>query len=334
MRFIDEATIEATAGDGGNGCISFLHLPHHAKGGPNGGAGGRGGNVVLRATTRTTTLADHSYLRHFRAKRGTHGLGSDKNGRAGADKLVRVPVGTIVRDLDTDEILADMVRDEQEVVVARGGRGGKGNKHFTTSTNRAPRMAQDGEPGEKRNLRLELKLLAQVGLIGLPNAGKSSLITAASSAKPKVADYPFTTLTPQLGVVQVQEYEPFTMADIPGLVEGAHAGAGLGLRFLKHVERTQHFVYVVDLSGEDPLNDLATVQAELLAFSSKLAEHTAVVAANKIDLADSQDILPIFQQEMQEQGLTVYPISALTGQGVPALMEYLAEQLQPEEFVG
>ena len=222
MRFVDEATIEIAAGDGGNGCVSFLRLAFVPKGGPNGGNGGRGGNVIIRANRNIATLADHSYLRHFRAGRGQHGMGSDKNGRSGEDKVIEVPMGTMVLDQETGELLADMSEDGQEFIAAKGGRGGKGNKHFATSTNRAPRMAQEGEPGEQRTITLELKLLADVGLIGLPNAGKSSLVAAASAARPKIADYPFTTLVPQLGVAQASEGDPFTMADIPGLVEGAH----------------------------------------------------------------------------------------------------------------
>ncbi len=327
MRFVDEATIEVRAGDGGDGCVSFLHLPHQPKGGPNGGNGGRGGDVVLQASGRVATLSDHSYLRHFKAGRGAHGQGSDKNGRAGEDKLVQVPVGTVICDLDSGEVIADLVRDGQKVVAARGGRGGKGNKHFATSTNRAPRFSQPGEPGEQRVLRLELKLLAEVGLIGLPNAGKSSLVAAASAARPKVADYPFTTLTPQLGVAQVEGFEPFTLADIPGLVEGAHRGAGLGLRFLKHVERTRLFVYVVDLAGEDPAGDLATVQAELSAFSPALGQRAALVAANKVDLEAAARALPGFEQALQKQGLDVYAVSAKTGQGVMRLLEEMAGRL-------
>ncbi len=327
MRFVDEATIEVAAGDGGNGCVSFLRLPHQPKGGPNGGDGGRGGNVIIRANRNIATLADHSYLRHFRAGRGQHGMGSDKNGRAGKDKLVEVPVGTMVWDQASGELLADLVEHGQEFVAARGGRGGKGNKHFATSTNRAPRMAQDGEPGEKRILTLELKLLAEVGLIGLPNAGKSSLIAAASAARPKIADYPFTTLVPQLGVAQAPEGDPFTMADIPGLVEGAHKGAGLGLKFLKHVERTRIFVFVVDLAGPEPESDLAVVRAELIAYDPALAQRAGLVAANKMDLPEAAARLDGFKQKLEAEGLAVFPISAKTGSGVKQLVEEISQRL-------
>ncbi len=331
MRFVDEAIIEVAAGDGGNGCVSFLRMRHQPKGGPDGGDGGRGGDVIVVADNRTTTLADHSYLRHFRAGRGAHGQGSDKHGRSGQDKIITVPVGTLVFDEDTGELLGDLTADGQRLKVAAGGRGGKGNHHFATSTNRAPRMAQPGQPGEKRTLRLELKLLASVGLVGLPNAGKSSLIAAASRARPKVADYPFTTLTPNLGVVQVGQYEPFTMADIPGLVAGAHQGAGLGLKFLKHVERCRLFLYVIDLSDEDPLNAFETVAAELLAYSKVMARRISLVAANKIDLPGAGQRLSEFKQALEEKGLKVFAVSALTGQGVAELMLEVAQLLEPQD---
>jgi GTP-binding protein len=332
MRFVDEATIEIAAGDGGNGCVSFLRLAFVPKGGPNGGDGGRGGNVIIRANRNIATLADHSYLRHFRAGRGQHGMGSDKNGRSGGDKVIEVPMGTMVLDKETGELLADLSGDGQEFIAAKGGRGGKGNKHFATSTNRAPRMAQEGEPGERRIITLELKLLADVGLIGLPNAGKSSLVAAASAARPKIADYPFTTLVPQLGVAQAQEGEPFTMADIPGLVEGAHKGAGLGLQFLKHVERTRLFVFVVDMSGDDPAYDLAVVRAELEAYDTSLAKRAGLVAANKMDLSESAERLAEFKQVVEAEGLTVLPISALEGDGVKELVEEIHARLVRESI--
>ncbi|MEW5914400.1 MAG: GTPase ObgE [Thermodesulfobacteriota bacterium] len=331
MRFVDEAIIEVAAGDGGRGCVSFMRQRFQPKGGPDGGDGGRGGDVVLRASQRVATLADHSYLRHFRAGRGAHGQGSNKTGRAGQGKVVEVPVGTIVRDQETGEVVADLTSEGQEVVVVQGGRGGKGNRHFVSSTHRTPRLAQPGEEGQKRTLHLELKLLAQVGLIGLPNAGKSSLIAAASAARPKVADYPFTTLIPNLGVVQLEGREPFTMADIPGLVAGAHKGAGLGLRFLKHVERTRLFLYVVDLSTERPAEDLEAVRAELRAYDPALASRGGLVAANKLDLPQAQENLESFQRQVQAQGLEVFPISALSGQGVPALLAALAGRLDREQ---
>ena len=328
MRFVDEAIIEVAAGDGGNGCASFLRLRFQARGGPNGGDGGKGGDVILRASTRMATLSDHSYLRHFRAGRGAHGQGSDKNGRAGEDKIVEVPVGTQVRDMESGELVADLTTPDQEVVVARGGRGGRGNRHFATSTNRAPRRADPGGSGQQCTLRLELKLLAEVGLIGLPNAGKSSLIRALSQARPKVADYPFTTLTPSLGVVHGSEGEPFTVADIPGLVEGAHQGAGLGLRFLRHVERTRLFVFVVDLSNPSPADDLATIQAELAAYDPALASRAGLVAANKLDLDPQGEALALLQESLGDQGPPVLGVSAQSGQGLDILLESMTAWLR------
>ena len=327
MRFVDEAVIEVSGGDGGNGCMSFLHMRFVPKGGPDGGDGGRGGSVILRADTSIATLADHSYLRHFRAQRGAHGQGADKHGKAGEDKVLRVPVGTMVYDLETGELLADLVEEDQEVIAAAGGDGGKGNRHFASSVNRAPRRTTPGWPGERRTIKLELKLLAHVGLVGLPNAGKSSLIRAMSKARPKVGDYPFTTLTPNLGVVKLGERPPFTVADIPGLVSGAHSGAGLGLKFLKHVERTRIFLYVVDLYEGDPLESLNTVRSELLAYDPAMGQRASLVAANKLDLDEAREIYPLFKEEVEALGLKVYPISANTGQGVGKLIEALYDAM-------
>ncbi|MFH1033936.1 MAG: GTPase ObgE [Pseudomonadota bacterium] len=327
MRFVDEATIEVAGGDGGRGCVSFLRMRYQPKGGPDGGHGGRGGHVILRASSRVATLADHSYLRHFKAGRGVHGRGAGKDGAAGQDKALEVPVGTEVYDLTTGELLADLTHEGQEFIAAQGGRGGKGNRHFVSSTHRSPRFAQPGEPGQARTLRLELKLLADVGLVGLPNAGKSSLIAAATAARPKVADYPFTTLTPHLGVVDLGEGRPFVLADIPGLVAGAHQGAGLGLRFLRHIERTRLFLHVVDLSAADPLGDLATVRAELKAYDPALAQRACLVAANKQDLPLAREQLDEFEQKVQAMGLEVWPLSAASGQGVPALLDEISRRL-------
>ncbi|MFZ5587001.1 MAG: GTPase ObgE [Thermodesulfobacteriota bacterium] len=329
MRFVDEATIEVAAGDGGRGCVAFLRQKYQPKGGPDGGDGGKGGDVSVRASGRVATLADHSYLRHFRAGRGQHGMGAGKTGSGGVDKVVEVPVGTLVYDAETGELLADLNHEGETLVAARGGRGGKGNKHFTSSTHRTPRFAQPGEPGEKRVLRLELKLLADVGLVGLPNAGKSSLIRAVTAATPKVADYPFTTLTPHLGVAELPDGRAITLADIPGLVQGAHQGAGLGLRFLKHVERTRLFVYVVDLAGADPVADLATVMAEIAAYDPALAGRVGLVAANKQDLAAARENLAAFTAQALGLGLAVFPVSALTGEGVAALLGEMARRLEP-----
>ncbi|ADK85763.1 GTP-binding protein Obg/CgtA [Desulfarculus baarsii DSM 2075] len=334
MRFIDEATIEVTAGNGGDGCASFLREKFRPRGGPDGGNGGRGGDVIIVGSNRVATLADHSYLRHFKAGRGVHGQGSQKHGRAGEDKRVTVPVGTLIYDQETGELLADIVADGQEVIVAKGGRGGYGNLHFLSSTNRAPRRADPGNEGEKRTLRLELKLLAHVGLIGQPNAGKSSLVRAFSAARPKVADYPFTTLTPNLGVAQVPGGDPFTIADIPGLVEGAHQGSGLGLRFLKHVERTRLFVYVVDMSADDPYNDLSTIIGELTAYDPELGRRAGVVAANKMDLAQAAENFDEFAQRAQAEGMLVFPCSTLTGQGLKELLLQIAAMVESHDDGG
>ncbi len=328
MRFVDEATIEVAAGDGGRGCVSFLRMRYQPKGGPDGGDGGRGGHVILRASSRVATLADHSYLRHFKAGRGAHGRGAGKDGAAGQDKTLEVPVGTVVHYLGTGQVLADLTRDGQVFIAAQGGRGGKGNRHFVSSTHRSPRFAQPGEPGQARTLRLELKLLADVGLVGLPNAGKSSLIAAATAARPKVADYPFTTLTPHLGVADLGDERPFVLADIPGLVAGAHQGAGLGLRFLRHIERTRLFLHVVDMSAADPLADLMTVRAELAAYDPALADRASLVAANKLDLPLAQEQLDEFEQKVQAMGLEVWPLSAASGQGVRPLLEEIARRLR------
>jgi GTP-binding protein len=264
-------------------------------------------------------LADQSYLRHIRADNGMPGQGSDKNGRSGEDKIISVPVGTIATNLETGEILADLVQDGQEVILAKGGQGGLGNKHFATATNRTPRYAQPGEPGESLTVKLELKLLADIGLVGLPNAGKSSLIRALTQARPKVGDYPFTTLTPHLGVAFSEDGEPYTLADIPGLVAGAHQGAGLGLRFLKHIERTKAFILVVDLAGNDPLADLEVIQNELKAYGKGLSQRTMLVAGNKIDLESDHEIADIFTEETKRLGLLAILTSAKTGQGVENL---------------
>jgi GTP-binding protein len=331
MRFVDEAVIEVASGDGGRGCVSFMRTKYEPRGGPDGGNGGRGGHVTIQASAQVATLADHSYLRHFRGGRGWHGQGSNKTGASGEDKLVTVPVGTAIYDDETGELLADLTEEGQEFIAAEGGRGGKGNRHFVSSTHRSPRFAQPGEPGEKKTLRLELKVLADVGLIGLPNAGKSSLIRAATAARPKVADYPFTTLSPHLGVAEVEPGLPIVIADIPGLVAGAHQGAGLGLKFLKHVERTRLFVHVVDMSAEDPLSDLGVILAEIEAYDPGLMAKAGLVAANKLDLPGTLDKMDDFRQNVESMGLTVFGVSAKSGQGVDELMRAISARLGQAE---
>ena len=287
MKFVDEARIHVKAGDGGNGCVSFRRERFIPRGGPDGGNGGKGGDVILQADAQLSTLLDLTYPKPLRAQKGTHGKGKDQTGRNGEDLLVRVPVGTLVRDDQTGEVLQDLLFDGQRFVGAEGGRGGRGNARFATPTRRAPRHAEKGEKGEERWLRLELKLLADVGLIGYPNAGKSTLLSKISSARPKIADYPFTTLVPNLGVVTREEHRPFVVADIPGLIEGASAGAGLGLTFLRHVERTRLLIHLLDISEEpsrNPIKDFHALNHELNAYHPSLLEKVQIVALNKIDL--------------------------------------------------
>jgi GTP-binding protein len=321
--FVDEVQIHVKAGGGGDGCASFRREKHVPRGGPDGGDGGHGGNVVMVADPSLTTLIDFRYKREYKAERGTNGAGTQRFGKHGADVELRVPVGTQVLDAETGEVVADMVRPDQRETVAKGGRGGRGNIHFVSSTHQVPRFAEKGEPAEERTLRLELKLLADVGLIGFPNVGKSTLVSAISAAKPKIADYPFTTLAPNLGVVQVEPGKSFVAADIPGLIEGASEGAGLGHQFLRHVERTRLLVHVLDVSGttmRDPREDFAVVNRELAAYSDRLADLQQIVALNKVDLPEAAEIAPALRKELENQGYTVYEISAATRKGVDELV--------------
>jgi GTP-binding protein len=327
--FYDHLKIYVKAGDGGNGCVAFRREKYVPFGGPAGGDGGRGGHVVLRADVGLRTLVDFHFRRHFKAGRGGHGEGKERHGKNGADLVLQVPVGTVVRDAATGEVLADLVEHGQEVIVARGGRGGRGNARFATSTERAPRFAEKGEPGEERWLELELKLLADVGLVGLPNAGKSTILSRVSAARPKIADYPFTTLEPCLGVVRVGEGESFVLADLPGLIEGAHAGAGLGHKFLRHIERTRLLIHVVDAAGtagRDPVADFAVINRELALYSPELAARPQVVAANKVDLPESRPNLERLRAVLPDY--EVFPVSAATGEGLDRLMVRVAELLR------
>ncbi len=329
--FVDEVEVFVKAGDGGRGCVSFRREKFVPRGGPNGGDGGAGGSVILEADPGLATLLDFHYKRHYRARRGEHGRGSDQHGANAPDLLLRVPLGTVVRERDSGQLLGDLTTPGQRLVVARGGRGGRGNAAFASSIRRAPRVAQPGGTGEERRLRLELKLLADVGLVGFPNAGKSTLVSKLSAARPKIADYPFTTLTPHLGLVRVDDEQSFVLADLPGLVPGAHQGKGLGLRFLRHVERTRLLVHVLDLdptNGRDPVEDYQALQKELRAYSPALAERTQLVAANKVDLAGTAVRLRAVQRFCARSGLACYPISALTGQGLPPLLGALAALLR------
>ena len=330
MKFVDEAKIHVKAGDGGTGCVSFRRERFVPRGGPDGGDGGKGGDVILQADGQLSTLLDLTYPQQLRARSGTHGKGKGKTGRDGEDRIIRVPVGTIIRDDQTGEVLQDLVTEGQEFVAAKAGRGGRGNARFATSTHRAPRRADKGEKGEERWLRLELKLLADIGLVGYPNVGKSSLLSRISSAKPKIADYPFTTLSPNLGVVGREDHRPFVVADIPGLIERASQGAGLGLTFLRHVERTRLLVHLLDLSKDplrSPIDDFNTLNRELRAFQPSLQEKPQIVAMNKIDLAVARERATEFKQQFEEMGYRVYMISAMTGEGIEELVEAVCRKL-------
>jgi len=325
--FFDEATIHIRAGDGGNGAVSFRREKFVPLGGPNGGNGGGGGDVYLIANRHLNTLIQFQRQQHFRAESGGKGDRKDMQGKSGSDLFIDVPPGTVVRDAETGEALADLVQDGQKVLVAKGGRGGRGNAFFTSPTNQAPRIAEKGEPGQVRSLKLELKLIADVGIIGVPNAGKSTLLAAVSAARPKIADYPFTTLSPNLGVATVDE-ESIVLADIPGLIEGAHAGAGLGMAFLRHVERTRVCIHLLDGATEDPLHDFETINSELDLFSPKLAAKPQVVALNKMDLPQAQELWPVVQNAMRKRHLPVYAVSAATGQGTLELLRAVRQLLQ------
>jgi GTP-binding protein len=331
MKFVDEVRIQVKAGDGGNGAVAFRREKFIERGGPNGGDGGNGGSVYFEADPQLTTLLDYRYQQHHRAPSGQHGMGSDCNGRGGEDLVLRVPAGTLVRDEATGEVLADMSEPGQRTLVCKGGRGGLGNMNFATSTRQTPRFAQDGTPGEERILVLELKLLADVGLLGFPNAGKSTLISVISRARPKIADYPFTTLVPNLGMVQYKDGLSFVVADIPGLIEGASEGAGLGLQFLRHVERCRVLVHLVDLSapgeGREPVSDFEIINRELERYSPELAQKPQLVVASKMDIPESQERLEAFRAAMAERGLRVFPLSAATRDGVQPLLDATAEVL-------
>jgi GTP-binding protein len=329
--FVDEVQIHVKAGNGGDGTVSFRREKHVPRGGPDGGDGGRGGSVFMTADPNLTTLIDFRYKRDYKAGRGENGSGNQKHGANGADIELRVPVGTLVTDPTTGETVVDFVRPGQREVVARGGMGGRGNARFATSTHQTPRFGEKGEPVEDRDLRLELKLLADVGLIGFPNVGKSTLIAKISAARPKIADYPFTTLVPNLGVVRVDETQAFVVADIPGLIEGAHTGAGLGHQFLRHVERTRLLVHLLDvsgLSGRDPWEDFQIVNQELMAYSEPLAERPQLVALNKTDSPDAEATIAALRPRLEAEGYSVLPISALTGAGVQPLLYAVSEQLK------
>ncbi len=326
--FIDRVEIYCKAGDGGDGCISFRREKHVPRGGPDGGDGGKGGDIIVRAETNLGSLTNIVGHRHWKAEHGDKGHGALKTGVSGEDKVILVPPGTVVKDIDADVVLKDLQQHGDELIVARGGKGGYGNKRFATSINQAPREAEPGEPGEARNILLELKLIADVGVIGKPNAGKSTLLSRLSAAHPEIADYPFTTKYPNLGVVQVDEDFGFVMADIPGLIEGAHAGIGLGHEFLKHVQRTRVFVHLVEpspMDQTDPLDNYRQVRDELRLFDPTLMERPEIIAVSKCELPDAAACAELLREDL---GRDVLLISSATGEGLPQLVRRVAEALR------
>jgi GTP-binding protein len=328
VKFIDEVIITVESGDGGRGCVSFRREKHVPRGGPDGGDGGKGGDVILISTSRRRTLFPFQLKRQFKAKNGAHGQGKQKTGRSAKDLIIELPPGTLVKDADTSEVLKDFTAVGESYIVVHGGRGGRGNARFKTSTNRAPRYAQPGEEGQNRRLKLELKLLADVGIIGLPNAGKSTLISKISSATPKIGDYPFTTLTPTLGVVETGWGEPFVVADIPGLIEGAHQGAGLGTHFLRHIERTRILIHLIDagtIDPDHPLDHFNTVNRELKSFNPLLTQKPQIVALNKMDLAGTADAADAFIDALHHEPVIL--ISAIKKKGVKKLISRILELL-------
>ncbi len=337
QRFMDEARIYVKAGDGGNGVVAFRREKYVPRGGPAGGNGGRGGDVYLRVEPQLNTLIAFRGGIHFKAERGQHGSGNMQHGRGGEDLYVDVPAGTIVRDADTGQVLGDLTNQGDVLLVAQAGRGGRGNAVFKSSVNQAPRISEKGEAGQERWLQLELKLIADVGLVGLPNAGKSTLLSVISAARPKIANYPFTTLSPNLGVVTIGDLPPYVVADIPGLVEGAHEGKGLGDQFLRHIERTKLVVHLLDASAPDPMVDFDTINEELAGYSEQLADRPQVVVLTKLDIPAAQEKAPDLREELEAEGYEVMEISAVTQQGVKELIyhisQVLAELPDPEPVV-
>jgi GTPase len=334
--FADEAKIYVKAGDGGNGCVAFRREKFVPRGGPSGGDGGNGGSIYLEANPHDNTLLRYRYNREFKADRGRHGEGSNCSGHAGADTVLLVPVGTVVTDQDTGEQLADLTQPGQRILLAKGGRGGRGNQHFAKPWHQAPRESEEGQPGQERHLHFELKLLADVGLVGFPNAGKSTLISRISAAHPKIADYPFTTLEPSLGVVSADGApgksmgRSFVVADLPGLIEGAHTGVGLGIRFLRHIERTRlvaHLIDTIDASDRDPVHDFEVISGELAAFSEKLAAKPVIVVATKLDATTDRTRLQKLRDFCAKRGLEFYAVSSASGEGIPQLVRAMADAL-------
>ena len=328
--FVDQVKVYVKGGDGGNGMVAFRREKYVAKGGPAGGDGGKGADVVFEVDEGLRTLMDFRYQRHFKAPRGENGKPKSQHGRGAKDLVVKVPPGTVVRDEDTGEIIADLTRHGERAIIAKGGRGGRGNIRFATPRNPAPEIAENGEPGQERYIVMELKLLADVGLVGFPSVGKSTLLSVVTSAKPKIADYHFTTIVPNLGVVETDDGRSFVMADLPGLIEGAHQGAGLGLQFLRHIERTRVIVHVIDMAsveGRDPYQDFVTINNELKEYHMRLTERPMIIAANKMDMPDAEENLKKFKEQLEED-IPIFPISAATRQGIRELLYAVADTLE------
>ena len=329
--FIDYSEIEIKAGDGGNGAVAFRREKYVPKGGPAGGNGGDGGNVILRAYHNLATLLDLRYKKLYKADDGAPGANSLKDGKSGSDIIIKVPVGTMIKDTKTGKLLFDLDRDGAEYLAAKGGRGGKGNSNFATPTNQAPRYAEDGKPGESRKIVLELKLIADIGLVGFPNAGKSTLISSTSAARPKIADYPFTTLEPNLGIVHYKDYKTFTVADIPGIIEGAHEGKGLGIKFLRHIERTKIILFLIDITSENYQQDYKVLLNELKSYSPKLAHKKKIVALTKADLITEEEAKKLKKKKIRGTETTFLVISAVSHLGIEELLDRLWEVIHEKE---
>ncbi|AWI12982.1 GTPase ObgE [Caldibacillus thermoamylovorans] len=328
--FVDQVKIYVKGGDGGNGMVAFRREKYVPKGGPAGGDGGKGGDVIFIVDEGLRTLMDFRYQRHFKASKGENGRSKSQHGKNAEDLVVKVPPGTVVKDDDTGEVIADLVRHGERAVIAKGGRGGRGNIRFATSRNPAPEIAENGEPGQERYIVLELKVLADVGLVGFPSVGKSTLLSIVSSARPKIAEYHFTTIVPNLGVVETEDGRSFVMADLPGLIEGAHQGAGLGLQFLRHIERTRVIVHVIDMGaveGRDPYQDFLTINKELREYNLRLTERPMMIAANKMDMPGAEENLEKFKEQLQED-IPIFPISAVTQSGIRELLFAIADTLE------
>lgn len=328
--FVDQVKIFVKGGDGGNGMVAFRREKYVAMGGPAGGDGGKGASVIFEVDEGLRTLMDFRYQRHFKAQRGEHGMSKSKHGKNSEDLILKVPPGTVVSDVETEEVIADLVEHGQQAVIARGGRGGRGNLRFATSANPAPEIAENGEPGQERDITLELKVLADVGLVGFPSVGKSTLLSVVSAAKPKIAEYHFTTIVPNLGVVETEDDRGFVMADLPGLIEGAHEGIGLGHQFLRHIERTRVIVHVIDMSGmegRDPYEDYLTINQELQEYNLRLTERPQIIVANKMDMPEALENLEQFKERLEDD-YPVFPISALTRKGLRELLYAIADQLE------